>query len=95
METLANLESFVRSAEAQSFSAAARRLGLTPAGVNRNVAKLEANLGVRPRTAASTSFPKDSTCEPAIPGRWTNWAAASACRARHCTNASLAPQTVG
>ena len=47
METLANLESFVRSAEAHSFSAAARRLGLTPAAVSRNVARLEANLGVR------------------------------------------------
>lgn len=47
METLANLESFVRSAEAQSFSAAARRLGLTPAGVSRNVARLESNLGMR------------------------------------------------
>lgn len=47
METLANLESFVRSAEARGFSAAARRLGLTPAAVSRNVARLEANLGVR------------------------------------------------
>ncbi|HSV69288.1 MAG TPA: LysR family transcriptional regulator [Methylibium sp.] len=47
METLANLESFVRSAEAHSFSAAARRLGLTPAAVSRNVARLEGNLGVR------------------------------------------------
>jgi DNA-binding transcriptional LysR family regulator len=47
METLANLESFVRSAEAGSFSGAARRLGLTPAAVSRNVARLEANLGVR------------------------------------------------
>ena len=47
METLANLESFVRSAEEQSFSAAARRLGLTPAAVSRNVAVLERNLGVR------------------------------------------------
>lgn len=47
METLANLESFVRSAEARSFSAAARRLGLTPAAVSRNVARLESNLGVR------------------------------------------------
>lgn len=46
METLANLESFVRSAEALSFSAAARRLALTPAAVSRNVARLEANLGV-------------------------------------------------
>ena len=47
METLANLESFVRSAEAGGFSAAARRLSLTPAAVSRNVAMLERNLGVR------------------------------------------------
>ena len=47
METLANLESFVRSAEAGSFSVAARRLSLTPAAVSRNVAILERNLGVR------------------------------------------------
>lgn len=47
METLANLESFVRSAESGSFSAAARRLALTPAAVSRNVAQLERNLGVR------------------------------------------------
>lgn len=47
METLANLESFVRSAEERSFSAAARRLALTPAAVSRNVAMLERNLGTR------------------------------------------------
>ncbi len=47
METLINLESFVRSAESGSFSAAARRLGLTPAAVSKNVARLEANLRVR------------------------------------------------
>ena len=47
METLANLESFVRSAETGSFSAAARLLALTPAAVSRNVAILERNLGVR------------------------------------------------
>ena len=47
METLANLESFVRSAESSSFSEAARRLALTPAAVSRNVAMLERNLGVR------------------------------------------------
>jgi DNA-binding transcriptional LysR family regulator len=47
METLANLESFARSAELGSFSAAARRLGLTPAAISRNVAQLEGNLGVR------------------------------------------------
>lgn len=47
METLANLISFVRSAELGSFSEAARRLALTPAAVSRNVAMLECNLGVR------------------------------------------------
>ncbi len=47
METLANLDCFIRSAEAGGFSAAARRLGLTPAAVSRNVAVLERNLGVR------------------------------------------------
>src|SRR5687767_14828730 len=47
METLANLESFIRSAEQGSFSEAARRLSLTPAAVSRNVAMLERNLGVR------------------------------------------------
>lgn len=47
METLANIESFVRSAEAGSFSKAARNLGLTPAAVSKNVAKLESNLGIR------------------------------------------------
>lgn len=47
METLANLECFVRSAETGGFSTAARRLSLTPAAVSRNVATLERNLGVR------------------------------------------------
>lgn len=47
METLANLESFVKSAECGSFSEAARRLGLTAAAVSRNIAMLERNLGVR------------------------------------------------
>jgi DNA-binding transcriptional LysR family regulator len=47
VETLANLESFSRSAELGSFSAAARRLSVTPAAVSRNVATLEKNLGLR------------------------------------------------
>jgi DNA-binding transcriptional LysR family regulator len=47
METLTNLESFVRSATHGSFSEAARRLSVTPAAVSRNVAMLERNLGVR------------------------------------------------
>ncbi|WP_420382236.1 LysR family transcriptional regulator [Novosphingobium sp.] len=47
METLANLESFIRSASCGSFSEAARRLSVTPAAVSRNVAMLERNLGIR------------------------------------------------
>ncbi len=47
MEALNLLESFIQSAETGSFSAAARRLGLTPAAVSKNVARLEAHLGLR------------------------------------------------
>ena len=47
MEALNHLQSFVLSAEAGSFSAAARRLGLTPAAVSKNVARLETSLGLR------------------------------------------------
>jgi DNA-binding transcriptional LysR family regulator len=47
MESLANLESFVRAAEGHSFAEAGRRLGLTAAAISRNVAMLERNLGVR------------------------------------------------
>ncbi len=37
METLSNIQCFVRSAEAGSFAEAARRLGLTPAGVGKTL----------------------------------------------------------
>ncbi|AYC33801.1 LysR family transcriptional regulator [Pseudomonas cavernae] len=47
METLNSIECFVRSAELGSFAEASRQLGLTPAAVGKNVAKLESNLGVR------------------------------------------------
>lgn len=47
METLASIESFVRSAETGSFSSAARSLGLTPAAVSKNVATIERQLGIR------------------------------------------------
>lgn len=47
MDTLNCIDCFVRSAEAGSFAEAARRLGLTPAAVGKNVASLEARLGVR------------------------------------------------
>ncbi|WCM27327.1 LysR family transcriptional regulator [Sphingomonas sp. QA11] len=61
METLANLESFIRSAECGSFSAAARRLGVTPAAISRNVAMLERNLGVRlfQRSSRNLSLTED------------------------------------
>lgn len=47
MDSLSNLQSFIRSAELGGFSAAARHLGLTPAAVSRNVAALETTLGAR------------------------------------------------
>ncbi len=46
MESLSSIECFVRSAEDGSFSAAARRLGLTPAAVSKSIAKLETRLSV-------------------------------------------------
>ncbi len=47
MQPLGHLECFVKSAQGGSFSAAARLLELTPAAVSKNVARLEASLGVR------------------------------------------------
>src|ERR1700710_3030976 len=47
MAHMQHLLSFVQTAEQGSFSAAARVLGLTPAGVSKNVARLESDLGVR------------------------------------------------
>lgn len=41
------LDAFLATADEGSFSAAARRLGLTPAAVSKSVAQLEARLGVR------------------------------------------------
>lgn len=41
------LDAFITAADEGSFSAAARRLGLTPAAVSKSVAQLEARLGVR------------------------------------------------
>jgi DNA-binding transcriptional LysR family regulator len=46
-DAFAHLDVFVCSAEEGGFSAAARRLGMSPAGVSKNVARLEASLGVR------------------------------------------------
>lgn len=47
MIELQHLVSFTQTAEHGSFSAAARKLGLTPAGISKNVATLESHLGVR------------------------------------------------
>lgn len=41
------LDAFIAAADEGSFSAAARRLGLTPAAVSKSVGQLEARLGVR------------------------------------------------
>lgn len=46
LEVVHELVAFVRVAEAGSFSAAARRHGLTPSAVSRQVARLERTLGV-------------------------------------------------
>ncbi len=47
MDRLAAIEAFVRVAEAQSFSEAARRLRSSKSAVSRNVGALESELGVR------------------------------------------------
>ena len=47
MDRLTALEAFVRVAEAQSFSEAARRLRSSKSAVSRHVSALEADLGVR------------------------------------------------
>jgi len=46
-ELTSYLDAFLATADEGSFSAAARRLGLTPAAVSKSVAQLEARLGVR------------------------------------------------
>src|SRR3982075_3974939 len=68
METLANLESFVRSAETGSFSTTAQRLSLTPAAVSRNVAMLERNLGVPVVPPQHTQAPSEGS-RRAFPAR--------------------------
>lgn len=46
-ELRSHLDAFIVAAAEASFSAAARRLGLTPAAVSKSVAQFEARLGVR------------------------------------------------
>jgi DNA-binding transcriptional LysR family regulator len=43
----AHLHAFIAAADESSFSAAARRLGVTPVAVSKSVARLESRLGVR------------------------------------------------
>lgn len=47
METLQSMRLFVRVATSESFSAAGRAFGLSPASVSRNINALETQLGVR------------------------------------------------
>ena len=47
MENLAGLVVFARVVEAQSFSEAGRRLGMSPSVVSKQVARLERSLGAR------------------------------------------------
>lgn len=47
LESISHLVSFIYSAEEGGFSAAARRIGMSPAAVSKNVASLERQLGVR------------------------------------------------
>ena len=46
LEVMHELVAFVRVAEAGSFSAAARQLGVTPSAISRQVARLEKTMGV-------------------------------------------------
>ena len=41
------INAFLHAAQSQSFTEAARRLGLTPSGVSKSIARLELELGVR------------------------------------------------
>jgi len=47
MEPFAGLVPFLATADARSFSQAARTLGVTVSAISKTVAKLEAELGVR------------------------------------------------
>jgi len=47
MENLTGMLAFVRAAEARSFTAAARQLGISPSGVSKAISRLEARFRVR------------------------------------------------
>jgi LysR family transcriptional regulator, regulator for bpeEF and oprC len=61
MDKLKSLVIFLRSAQLQSFSEAARQLSMSPSSVSRAVAQLEKELGVRllQRTTRSLSLTED------------------------------------
>jgi len=80
METLSNLDSFVRSAESASFSAAARRMALTPAAVSRNAAPLERHLGVRLFQRSTRGLAFTDAGEPS----WRRWVPDSIRSRRFC-----------
>ena len=88
MANMQHLLSFVRTAEHGSFSAAARVLGLTPAGVSKNVARLETDLRIRlfhrtTRHLALTEGGGDETGAPAHAAALTTRTAETRPKARN------------
>lgn len=63
MDKLKSLMIFLRSAQHQSFSEAARQLSMSPSAVSRAVARLEEDLGIRllQRTTRSLTLTEDGT----------------------------------
>jgi LysR family transcriptional regulator, regulator for bpeEF and oprC len=63
MDKLKSLIIFLRSAQFQSFSEAARQLSMSPSAVSRAVARLEDDLGIRllQRTTRSLTLTEDGT----------------------------------
>jgi LysR family transcriptional regulator, regulator for bpeEF and oprC len=63
MDKLKSLMVFLRSAQLQSFSEAARQLSMSPSAVSRAVARLEEDLGIRllQRTTRSLTLTEDGT----------------------------------
>jgi LysR family transcriptional regulator, regulator for bpeEF and oprC len=73
MDKLKSMVIFLRSAQLQSFSEAARQLSMSPSSVSRAVAQLEEELGVRllQRTTRSLSLTEDGVifyqrCQPVL-----------------------------
>ncbi|MDO2305765.1 LysR family transcriptional regulator, partial [Escherichia coli] len=47
VDRFAGIDAFVSTAQAGNFTAAAQALGMTPSGIAKSVARLEARLGVK------------------------------------------------